>query len=224
MKMLLQFVRIATTACYFLPFTFLFVTCSGNNSKTPFDFAYNKEDAAEDAIKDKDSGWFGGLDSTKTDTASTTAPLIDSANQSKGNGTNVDTNKTVVQDISSTTTIMDKLNTLFGAVAWIMVKPSETSETALGVILISYKTLFGIIDIAASLLLSLTIFIIGCFKKHNNRLILVLTTVNLLSITVFIIDALINSVQILYGAWLCLALIACSVTLQYWQVKRPTAI
>lgn len=83
--MLLQIIRIATVACYFLTFTFLFVTCGGNNSKTLFDFAYNKKDAAENAIKDEDNcfGCTGGVASAASDTASNAIPVRDSSTGEK---------------------------------------------------------------------------------------------------------------------------------------------
>lgn len=117
----------------------------------------------------------------------------------------------------------DELKSSSDGIEWAFISPADNSESAIGIFFF-YKDLFGKIVVGISLLLSLTIFIIGCFKRHNRRLIFLLTTVNLLSISAFVVDALINNVQLLYGAWLCLALITLAVALQYWEQRRTLQI
>lgn len=184
--------RLLTTGCYFLPFTFFLVTCNG----LELNFAYNKKEAGKNILSEKESAYC--------------AAVVDSAQSVTTKLPDTSIAIVPVESISSDVFNKDTANATISKnflekLAIKIIRPTNSSLSGLGSIFY-YKNLTGRVVSALSLLTSLMLLMaFKVFKSQRVKLYLLI--INVLCVTIFIVDSFISEVTLLWGVWTLLFLL-----------------
>ncbi|MEI6183994.1 MAG: hypothetical protein WCP65_00595 [Bacteroidota bacterium] len=203
MKLLLRFV---TVMCYFLPFTFFFVTC--NKGDIEYSFAYNQSDADRNVKIEKES------------VHTETLPARDTIGDE-----NIDTNKigTIIQSVPLDTlekhsvTLPEKPN-YFDSVCMKALRPTKKSLSGIGC-MNYYKNRFGEIVISIAFIISIFLFLVFKFIK-SKRIITYLLILKLICLVIFILDCYVSRVTLLWGCWFLLILIIVQLILELSKEEK----
>jgi phosphoglycerol transferase MdoB-like AlkP superfamily enzyme len=192
--------RLATTLCYFLPFTFFLAACGDMG----YDFSYNKKEAAKKILLSNQNFSIMTTDSDNTDTntLAISAPILEDEAH-----TNFDS---IISDFNAGLNYNHKT---FSERLFIeIISPARSSVSAVGVVLF-YKDRAGKIFIVTSMLLSLILFI-GYRWIKSKKIICYGLLINIISVSAFICDSFFSDVTLLYGAWVLLFLLIVQVILE----------
>jgi hypothetical protein len=190
--------RLLTTICYFLPFTFFFPTCNGLEIR----FAYNQTEANQNILLE--------MKSNRTLTEKTpinNQNLIDTVKTKT-------LSKSPIKDSTRTSNnALQESNKLVDIVLWMIIRPTKTSLSGIGCVLY-FKNIIGKIALAICIFISLFLLVAFKFLKSKRIKIYLLIT-SILLLTVFIINCFISSVTLLWGTWLFLILLVMQVIIEF---------
>lgn len=197
--------RLVTTLCYFLPFTFFFVTCQGLS----IEFAYNEKEAERNILLAqafREESELGTLETQPDTTIALTK------------------NKTP-EATSDTGATMSMLEAFRNKVVHQAIRPTNRSLSGISAILL-FKTMTGKILLATSFLLLLTSLL--AYKFFKGRSVdLYFLLVNSVLLTVFMIHSFGMEVSLLWGFWMTLFLlfVQCALSLiPSWNMVRKTSL
>lgn len=180
--------RLLTVFSYFLPFVFYLSTCSNNpNIKE----AFNKEDAIQNEKHEHQ---------IKLNSINSFISTIDTITVNKS-----DAMTELVERINNEFYSTDNVNNLKENLDNIIYFPTNYSLSAIGTIIL-YKNLLGKILIGISIFLSLmSLFLWVLIDKY--KIAFYILSLNIFTITAFIIDCYVSNVSVMAGSWTLLFLL-----------------